>query len=148
MQRGPRSIRRNHILAKKISEPFPPFAFSQRHPGKAGDSARLPFKDHSHSGTFPGLDGRCQRWGAGCLGVPPLTALPRRLPFVLPYASHLYRSTFGKILVVVVTGMFPKYSGIRRLEKAVTVDLEKTPLTEGWHKVQLGQCLRHVCPKP
>ena len=28
-------------------------------------------------------------------------------PFVLQYASHLYRSTFGKILVVVVTGMFP-----------------------------------------
>ena len=28
-------------------------------------------------------------------------------PFVLQYASHLYRSTFGKILVVVVTGMLP-----------------------------------------
>ena len=30
------------------------------------------------------------------------------LPFVLQYASHLYRSTLGKILVVVVAGMFPK----------------------------------------
>ena len=31
-----------------------------------------------------------------------------RLPFVSQYASHLYRSTSGKILVVVVTGMlFP-----------------------------------------
>ena len=30
-----------------------------------------------------------------------------RLPFVLQYASHLYRNTFGKILVVVVTGMLP-----------------------------------------
>ena len=29
------------------------------------------------------------------------------LPFVLQDASHLYRSTFGKLLVVVVTGMFP-----------------------------------------
>ena len=28
--------------------------------------------------------------------------------FVLQYASHLCRSTFGKILVVVVTGIFPK----------------------------------------
>ena len=33
-----------------------------------------------------------------------------RPPFVLQYASHLYRSTFGKVLVVVVTGMFPIYS--------------------------------------
>ena len=31
------------------------------------------------------------------------------LPFVSQYASHLYRSTFGKILVVVVTGMFPTF---------------------------------------
>ena len=29
------------------------------------------------------------------------------LPFVSQYASHLYRNTFGKILVVVVTGLFP-----------------------------------------
>ena len=31
-----------------------------------------------------------------------------RLPCVLQYASHLYRSTFGKIFVIVVTGMFPR----------------------------------------
>ena len=31
-----------------------------------------------------------------------------RLPFVLQYASNLYLSTFGKIVVVVVTRMFPK----------------------------------------
>ena len=30
------------------------------------------------------------------------------LPFVLQYASHSYRSASGKILVVVVTGIFPK----------------------------------------
>ena len=29
------------------------------------------------------------------------------LPFVSEYASHLYRSALGKILVVAVTGMFP-----------------------------------------
>ena len=33
------------------------------------------------------------------------------LPFVLQCASHLYRSTFGKILVVVVTGVFPILGG-------------------------------------
>ena len=33
-----------------------------------------------------------------------------RLPFVSQYAPHLYRNTFGKILVVVVTGMFSNYS--------------------------------------
>ena len=32
------------------------------------------------------------------------------LPFGLHYASHLYRSAFGKILVVVVTGMLPSYA--------------------------------------
>ena len=35
-----------------------------------------------------------------CIAVP--------LPFVSQYASHFYRNTFGKILVVVVTGMFPR----------------------------------------
>ena len=40
------------------------------------------------------------------VSVPPI-CIAVRLPFVLQYASHLYRSTFGKIVVVVVTGMFP-----------------------------------------
>ena len=38
------------------------------------------------------------------------------LLFVSQYASHLYRSTFEKILVVVVTGMFPN---LTRLKNAV-----------------------------
>ena len=38
--------------------------------------------------------------------TPPI-CIAVRPPFVLQYASHLYRSTFGKILVVVVTGMLP-----------------------------------------
>ena len=37
------------------------------------------------------------------------------LPFVSQYSSHLYRSTSGKILVVVVTGMFPIRSSARPL---------------------------------
>ena len=41
------------------------------------------------------------------ISTPPV-CIAVRLPFVLQYASRLYRSTFGKILVVVVTGMFPK----------------------------------------
>ena len=41
------------------------------------------------------------------VSTPPI-CIAVRLPFVLQYASHLYRNTFGKILVVVVTGMFPK----------------------------------------
>ena len=36
------------------------------------------------------------------------------LPFVSQYASHLYRNTFGKVLVVVVTGMFPSLKGGRK----------------------------------
>ena len=40
------------------------------------------------------------------VSTPPI-CIAVRLPFVLQYASHLYRNTFGKILVVVVTGMFP-----------------------------------------
>ena len=39
--------------------------------------------------------------------APPI-CIAVRLPFLSQYASHLYRSAFGKILVVVVTGMFPK----------------------------------------
>ena len=38
----------------------------------------------------------------------PRICIAIRLPFVRQYASHLYRSSLGKILVVVVTGMFPK----------------------------------------
>ena len=38
--------------------------------------------------------------------TPPI-CIAVRPPFVLRYASHLYRSTFGKILVVAITGMFP-----------------------------------------
>ena len=41
------------------------------------------------------------------VSTPPI-CIAVRLPFVLQYASHLYRNTFVKILVVVVTGMFPK----------------------------------------
>ena len=48
-----------------------------------------------------------------CIAVLPVSLrceereiLSVRLPSVSHYASHLYRSTFGKILVVVVTGMF------------------------------------------
>ena len=37
----------------------------------------------------------------------PRICIAVRLPFVLQYASHLYRSAFGKILVVAVTGMSP-----------------------------------------
>ena len=44
------------------------------------------------------------------VSIPPI-CIAVRLPFVLQYASHLYRSTFGKILVVVVTGMFPIVGG-------------------------------------
>ena len=40
------------------------------------------------------------------VSTPPI-CIAVRPPFVLRYASHLYRSTFGKILVVVGTGMFP-----------------------------------------
>ena len=40
------------------------------------------------------------------LQSPPI-CIAVRLPFVSQYASHLYCNTFGKILVVVVTGMFP-----------------------------------------
>ena len=41
------------------------------------------------------------------VSTPPI-CIAVRPPFVLQYASQLYRSTFGKVLVVVVTGMFPK----------------------------------------
>ena len=41
------------------------------------------------------------------VSTPPI-CIAVHLPFVLQYASHSYRSTFEKILVVVVTGMFPK----------------------------------------
>ena len=37
----------------------------------------------------------------------PPSCIAVRPPYVLQYASHLYRSTFGKILVVVVTGCSP-----------------------------------------
>ena len=49
-----------------------------------------------------------RKWNT--LSTPPI-CIAVGLPFVLQYASHLYRSAFGKILVVVVTGMFPIYSG-------------------------------------
>ena len=39
--------------------------------------------------------------------APPI-CIAMRLPFVSQYASHLYRNTLGKILVVGVTGMFPR----------------------------------------
>ena len=38
--------------------------------------------------------------------APPI-CIAVRFPFVSQYASHSYRNTFGNILVVVVTGMFP-----------------------------------------
>ena len=39
--------------------------------------------------------------------TPPI-CIAVRLPFVPQHACHLYRNTFGQILVVVVTGMFPE----------------------------------------
>ena len=38
--------------------------------------------------------------------TPPI-CIAARLPFISQYASHLCRNAFGKVLVVVVTGMFP-----------------------------------------
>ena len=46
--------------------------------------------------------------GKGNLVSAPPICVAVCLPFTSQYASHLYRNTFGKILVVVVTGMFPK----------------------------------------
>ena len=52
------------------------------------------------------------RWYCSTSGVTELSGKGNTsvlLPFVSQYASHLYRNAFGKILVVVVTGMFPRY---------------------------------------
>ena len=49
-------------------------------------------------------------WGRGnTASTPPIciAVINLSLPFVLQCASHLYRNTFGKILVVVVTGCSP-----------------------------------------
>ena len=42
--------------------------------------------------------------------------------FVLQYASHLYRNTFGKILVVVVTGMFLNSNELLSQSKVLDLD--------------------------
>ena len=46
-------------------------------------------------------------------GSTPPICIAVRLPLVLQYASHLYHSMFPKILVVVVTGIFPNKGGSR-----------------------------------
>ena len=47
-----------------------------------------------------------------------------RLPFVSQYASHSYRNAFGKILVVVVTGMFPNNCTSSKMPFRACGDLE------------------------
>ena len=56
----------------------------------------------------------CWALRKGNIVTAPPICIAVRLPFVLQYATHLYRSTFGKILVVVVTGMFPQNSSSHR----------------------------------
>ena len=51
------------------------------------------------------------------VSTPPI-CIAVRLPFVLQYASHLYCSTLGKILVVVVTGMLPTDTDVHVLSSA------------------------------
>ena len=66
----------------------------------------LQYAPNLHCSAF----GATELSGKGNTSVPICIAV--LLPFVLQYASHLYRNTFGKILVVVVTGMFPNFVGI------------------------------------
>ena len=62
------------------------------------------------------------------VSIPPI-CIAVRPPFVLQYASHSYRSTFGKILVVVVTEMFPitEAPGSPRVPKECAPESEKSP---------------------
>ena len=56
---------------------------------------------------YCGAFGAPTLWGKGNLvSIPPI-CIAVRLPFRLQCASHSYRSAFGKILVVAVTGMIP-----------------------------------------
>ena len=66
--------------------------------------------------------------------TPPI-CIAIRLPFVLEYASHLYRSTFGKILVVVVTGMFPiLLAGLETQTQNAAFFERKWPKCKPWHR--------------
>ena len=58
------------------------------------------------------------RKGRYCQYSSHLTSIAVCLPFVLQYASHLYRSSFGRILVVVIASMFPVY--LSGLEDSLT----------------------------
>ena len=76
--------------------------FSAKHLAKKSPELGAP--NNLYCSAFAATELLLRKWKY--FSTPPICILVR-LPFVSQYASHLYRNTFGKTLVVVVTGMFP-----------------------------------------
>ena len=87
-------------MSEECQKPQPPLLLKSI-------AIHLPFVLQYASNLYRSAFGAPTLWGKGNTVSTPPICIAVRLPFVLQYASHLYRNIFAKILVVVVTGMFP-----------------------------------------